>query len=816
MSELRDDLRFAARLLRKSPAFTAVALLTPALAIGANTALFSVVSGVLLRPLPFLEPERLFLVVRRAPDESATAVSVPQYAFLSRESSPFSQLAAWPAPPSGFNLSGEELPERVPGKPVTRSFFEVLGVPIPLGRGFLPEEDVPGGPRVVVLGHGLWQRRFGGRPDILGQSLFIDSEPYTIVGVAPPAFSYPDQAQLWIPLQSDLASNEDAHLLTVIGRLKPEVEPAHTGALVKAQGEQLRAFRPAAVRPGFRLDAVELHLSMTRAVRPALLVLLGAVGLVLLIACVNLANLQLARATVRERELAVRTALGASPGRISRQLLTESLLLSGAGGVLGLLLARAALPALLLLSPMGPFLHGRIHVDGRVLLFTLAISMLTGVLFGLLPAWQASRLAPRGALQVSAWRSTASAAVGRLRRWLVMGQMALALILLIGASLLVKGFVALIGTAPGIDPAGVLTMKLAPPVARYGRPEALEPFVQSVVERVRALPGVQAVGFAVTLPFEIGNGLDFTIHGREPADGAQAVGEALFRPVTGGYFQTLRIGLVSGRLLDDLDTHASRPVAVINEATARRYWPGESPLGKYITMGPGIPQLADPVPREIIGVVRDVRETGLEDAPPAIVYIPLGQMSVPYMERILQLMPLSLLLRGSGELTPLASAVPGEIRAVDSMLPVTDILTMEELGSRSLGTWRFTTVMMGLMASLALVLASVGIYGVLSYLVGVRTQEIGVRLALGATPGRVMWQVVRRGLSMVGVGITLGVAGALGLGQLIGSSLYGVSPMDPVAFIAAAGVLVGVALAATVFPAWRASRVDPMLALRYD
>jgi predicted permease len=813
MSELRDDLRFAARLLRKSPGFTAVALLTLALAIGANTALFSVVSGVLLRPLPFLEPEQLFLVVRRTPDGTPTPTSVPQYAFLSGQDRPFSRMAAWPALTSGFNLSEEALPERVPGKRVTRSFFEVLGVQLALGRGFLPEEDVPGGPRVVVVGHGLWQRRFAGRSDILGRSLLLDGEPYTIVGVAPPGFAYPEQAQLWIPLQLDMTSTEDAHYLTVIGRLKPEVDPAQVGSLIKSQGEQLRALRSAAVRPGFWMDAVELQLAMTRFVRPALLVLLGAVGLVLLIACVNLANLQLARATARERELAVRAALGASPSRIARQLLTESVLLSGAGGVLGLLLASAALPALLMLAPMGPFLRDRIHVDGHVLLFTLGVSVLTGMIFGLLPAWQVSRLDPRGSLQVSAWRSTTAAAVGRVRRVLVVAQMALALILLIGASLLVKSFVALIDTAPGIDARNVLTMKLAPPETRYGKPEAFEAFIQGVLGRVRALPGVQAVGFAVTLPFQPGNRLDFTIHGGEQRGDAQGVGEALFRPVTGGYFQALKIELASGRLLDDQDTHGSMPVAVINEATARRYWPGENPVGKYITIGTGIPQLADKVPREIIGVVRDVHELGLHAAPPAIVYIPLGQMSVPFIARTLRLEPLSLLLRGSGEH---AAAVQGEIRAVDAMLPVSDILPMEELGSRSLGTWRFTTTMMGLMAGLALVLAAVGIYGVLSYLVSQRTREIGVRLALGASRGQVVWLVLRQGLLTVGVGVALGVAGAFALARLIEQSLYAVSPLDPLAFFVASGVLVGVALAAMGLPAWQASRVDPMVALRYE
>ncbi len=824
MSALVDDVRFSLRLLLKNRGFTLVCLVTLALAIGANTAIFSVVNGVLLRPLPYPEPDRLMQVVRvtQAHGRSATH-SIASYGWMSAEGSPFSDVTAYEVLASGFSVVGDGLPERLPGVRVTGGFFETFGVRPTLGRGFLPEEDVIGGPRVVVLSESLWQRRFGGAPDVVGRSIVLNDEPYTVVGVAPASFAYPKGVSLWTPLQLDLTDRSNANFLYVTGRLRPGITTGGAATALETLGGRVRADNPGLLDVGQEYVPVELRTFLAGDLRLALWVLLGAVCLVLLIACVNLANLQLARASARNRELVVRAALGAAPGRLVRQMLTESLLLSVVGGGLGVLLAEAVLPGLLSLAPDSSVLlsgaggAAQVGIDGTVLGFTLAASLLTGLLFGLLPAWQASRTDLQMALREGSQRATTGPGGGRTRAFLVVGQVALAVMLLVGAALLIRGFLALQSVQPGFDPHGVHVLRLSLPEARYGTLQALERFETQVEERVRALPGVEVAGFTVALPMDSGPTMSFSIEGKYTGDdNGPGSGWGQYRPVTPGYFEAMRIGLVRGRLLSETDVAGSEPVVVINETAARRFWQGEDPMGQRIRVAHTVPSLRDEVPRVVVGVVRDVREDGLNDASPPAMYLVPGQMSQGLAAMLVRMLPQNLLVRAKGGHADVVTAVQREVWAVDAQQPVMETLKLEDHVARSLGSERFNMVLLGMMAALALVLAAVGIYGVLSYLVSQRTREMGVRLALGATQGEVVKLVLRQGLSAVAGGVVLGCAGALALTRVVSGFVHGVSALDPLSFVVAPLVLLGVGLVAISVPALRASRVDPIIALKHE
>jgi predicted permease len=819
MDLFRQDLRHALRRLAKTPGFTVIAVLTLALAIGANTAIWSVVHGLLLKPLPFPRPDRLVQVMRGSPQGTSVDVALPRFLYWRDHNRVFDHLATFDNLGSGFNLAGSGLPERIVGSRVSRDFLAVLGVRPVLGRDFLAEEDRPGARRVVLLSHGLWARRFGADPRVLGRPLRMNGESYTVVGVMPAGFRFPAKAELWTPVQIDPGSREKANYLEIAGRLREGIGLAQARAAMKLVDRQFASSSPEMLYDPHEFAQVQpLQERLYGQVRPALLVLMAAVFSVLLIACVNLANLQLARAAARRREIAIRGVLGAGAGRIVRQLLTESLLVAFAGGAAGLLAGAAVLPLLLAFSPAQIDLLAPIRIDGSVLAVTAGLALLSGLLFGLAPALGAARSDPHEAIQEGSNRTAGGRRGVRVRRLLVIAEVALSLVLLTAAGLLAKSFSGLLGTAPGFSPDGVLTAKLSLPEGRYGSPAALDRFGRQLLEKAAAIPGVTQAALATSLPLEGGPDLPFTIEGRYRGKGSdEGVGEAQYRAVTADLFAALRIPLTAGRPFTAADGVGAPGVALVNETAARRYWPKGGAMGARITLGqPFVPELADPAPRTVVGIVKDVRELGLGEAVPAIVYLPIAQMPASFAGKLVALLPMSLVVRTAGAGPGLAAALDRAVWAVDPEQPVNDVRWMDEIVSRSLGLERFGALLLGVLALMALLLAAMGIYGVLSYLVEQRTREIGVRMALGATGLAVQRMVVGQGMAAVLAGVVLGLAGALGLTRLLGSLLVGVSAHDPTAFALAPVVLLSVALLASGLPALRASRMDPVVALQRD
>jgi predicted permease len=826
MHLLLKDLRYAARMLAKTPGFTAVALVTLTLAIGANTAIFSIVNGMLIQPLPFPEQDELVQLMRGFKEGGLSgATSVPKYAYWQENTRDlFAGVTAFDNLGSGFNMAGDGTPERIIGSRVTQEFFDVFGAKPAIGRGFRPDEDRPGAAKVLVLSHGLWTRRFAADRGIVGRTLQLNGEAYTVVGVAPDWFKYPANAELWTPFQMDRANQDKGHYFEAVGRLKDGVSFDEAKAKATVVGNQFMTAHPDFGPPGENLSLITLRDRLYGRLRPVLLILLGAVGFVLLIACVNLANLQLARATGRQREVAIRTILGARSSQIVRQLLTESLLLSLLGGLLGLAVGSWILKPLLALAPVEIERLTPIGIDVPVLGFTFALALLAGLLFGLVPATQAARVDLNEPLKEGSTRSTGGARGNLMRRILVVGQVALALIPLTGAVLLVKSFTGVVRTDPGFDPENVLTLKLSLPEGRYGKPENLQAFSRDVTERVESLPGVKRAAVAMFLPLEGGADLPFTIEGKYT--GGKGVDDpgvafAQYRPASAGYFDAFGIKVARGRAFTSRDSHGAPLVAMINEAAVKQYWPDGNPLGQRIHLGPPfVPELGDPGPREIVGIVPDVREVGLEEEAPVIVYVPLEQTSEPVLAMILRLAPVSLVVKSASAIPNLAASVQKEIWAVDAAQPVNDVRLMDEIVSRSLGRQRFAALLLGGLALLALLLAGVGIYGVLSYLVTQRTREIGVRMALGASARNVLGMVVRQGFLSVLIGVAVGVAGAFALARFLGGQIAGLlagnSATDPVTFVLAPAVLAAVALLASVIPAHRASQMDPLIALRRD
>ncbi len=816
METLWQDLRYGARMLAKSPGFTAVAVLTLALGIGANTAIFSVVNGVLLRPLPYEEPGQLVRVWNQFLSEGVPQLwlSEPELIYYRKNTRALEGIAVYTT--GGANLTGQGEALRVTAANVSANFFPLLRVDAFLGRTFTPEEDTPGNDRVIVLGHGFWQRRFGGDPTIIGETVSLSDNPYTVIGVMPSGFAFPDgNVDLWTPIAIGLANpgNAGHHYLQPIARLKAGVTFGQGMAdiqrtalqyarenYLKATDEQLQQF-------GWGAYLVPLHESVVGDVRPALLILLGAVGFVLLIACANVANLLLARAAVREKEVAIRAALGAGRGRIIRQLLTESILLGLVGGAAGLLLAFWSLRVLVALGPENLPRLEEIGIDAGVLGFTLGVSLLTGIVFGLVPALPASRPDLHESLKEGG-RSAAGARHHRLRSLLVVSEVALALVLLIGAGLLIQSFSQLLAVAPGYQTENILTLRIALPRARYAEGHQIQSFYQQLNEKVKVLPGVESVGGISLLPLSGGSNSGTIWAENTPAHAATNPGsnfphrETDFRSVTPGYLETMGMTLVQGRSFTESDDSKAPLAAIVDESFARYFWPNESPIGKRVAFATREPQW-----RTIVGVVRHAKHYGLNIDGREQIYF-------PHAQRPRRTMYLS--IRTAGEPQNMLNSVREQVRSLDPNLPLFNVATMEERLAESVAQPRFNVLLLGIFAAVALVLAAVGIYGVMSYSVSQRTHEIGIPMALGAQPADVLKLVVRQGMVLTLIGVAAGLAASFALTRFLSSLLYGVSATDPVTFAGVALLLAAVALAASYLPAQRATKGDPLVALRYE
>ena len=811
VADLTGDLRYAARSLRKHRGFTAVVLATLALGIGANAAIFSVVNAVLLRPLPYEGADRIAVIWGdlHRPGVNEIPASAGEYADYRDRSHAFEHVAAYDT--AGFTVTGGGDPEEVDGAVVTASLFPLLGVSAQVGRTFLEQEEEAGRNDVALLSHGLWRRRFNANPAIVGRVIPIDGRPTQVVGVMPASFQFPDPAvEIWKPLLLDAEAlsedNRGSHGYTALVRMRPGVTLGQAQADLARVAATFGAEHPGNYRTGFSARLRPLQDEIVGDTGRPLLILLGAVGLVLLIACANVSNLLMARAASRRREIALRTALGAGRGRLVRQLLTESMLVAVAGGALGLALASWGVDLLIGLAPDTIPRLREVDLDHRVVLFTALVSLATGVLFGIVPALRASGPALNDALK-DGGRSGESAMHGRAGRLLVVSEVALSLVLLVGAGLLVQSFARVQDVEPGFDAGGVLTLRLSLPESRYTTFEKGERFFDTLFASLLARPDVAAVAAASALPFSgLGGSRTFHIEGREPRRPEDQPEEQL-RIVTDGYFQTMRIPVVKGREFSDRDRFTAPRVALVNEALARKHWPDESPIGKRVSFSRD-----DPRWYEIVGVVANVKHRGLDAADRPELYVPYRQpLFANWTVR-----PMQVAVRTAGDPLAAAGTVRREIARIDTEQAISDVRTMDERIGRSLEARRFSMILLAVFAAIALALAAIGIYGIIAYAVTERTHEIGVRLALGAQRRDVMAMIVVQGMAMAAAGTVAGVVSALLLTRLMSSLLFGVSPADPMTFTAIPLLLALVAFVACCVPARRATRVDPLVALRTE
>ena len=802
--------------LRKSPVFTATVIATLALGIGANTAIFSVIDSVLLKPLGYPDPERIVQFLLKLPEGPRPSSSIGDFRLWREQNRAFQDVSAYDFAGVGLSLTGD-VPEEVHGIHVTGDYFRLFGAPMSLGRTFTTEEAGPNGGNFVVVSYGLWKSRFNSDPNIAGKSISLNHTPYTVLGVTGRSFHSQPAADLWIPFQFALNSDDPSHYFQVAGRLRPGITLAQANAQLKlAAAEARRSYSFGDANLDFEVKP--LRDILVGDARSLLLTMAGAVGFVLLIACANVANLLLIRATGRKRELAIRAALGAGRGRIVRQLLAESILLSLIGGALGVMVGLVGVRALLAVNPGNmPSIGqgGSVDLDWRLLVFTIGISLLTGILFGLFPALTASRLDLNRSLKEGGNQQAAGFEESRARSVFVISQMSLAVVLLIGAALLIRTFLALRAVDAGFDPHNVLRIDMSLAGGRFAKTADVAGFVNNASLRINAIPGVEDSAMTCCPPFASRFGLPFNVVGRALGD-SSSTGDAEWLSVSPGYFNVFKIPILRGRGFTEHDSQAAPPVVLINEAMAKQFWPNQNPLGEQIVIGTGLGPKFKDVPRQIIGIVGDTRDVDLSNPPAPVMTIPQAQVSDAMTDFWSQFGPAFWLVRTRGKPHPIASLVAERLSEASGGLAVGQIRTMDEVMSDSISQQSFDMLLLTIFAAVALLLATVGIYGVVSYSVGQRSREIGVRMALGAARANIRNLVLRQGMVLAIAGVSIGVCAAFGLVRFIANLLYGVTTWDPVVFVSVPLLLLAAALLAVWLPAWRAMRVNPIQALRTE
>jgi putative ABC transport system permease protein len=805
MEKFFQDLRYGFRLLARKPSFTLVAIVALALGIGANSVIFSVVNAVLLRPLPYEEPEQLMMAWENntKQGESKSSVSYLNYIDWKNQSKTFSSLAAysyWP-----FVLVGTGEPERIWGAAVSPEFFPTLEIKPIIGRSFFAEEDQKGRDNVVILSHSLWQRRFNSDPNITDKPIILNGNSFNVIGVLPETFKYPllDEAEFWAPLSlsASYQQSRGLHYLEVVGRLGDGISQAQAQAEMETIASQLEA-QYSDTNSGWRINLVPLHEQITGDVRAVMLVLIGAVGFVLLIACTNVANLLMARATARYKEMALRLALGATRGRIIRQLLTESVLLALMGGAAGLLLAYWAIRLLVNLAPAAIPRVKEVTIDERVLIFTLVVSVLTAIIFGLVPGLQASKPNLEQTLKEGGSRGMSFVSRARVRNTFVILEIALTLVLLIGAGLMVKSFIHLQQVDPGFNPDNLLTMHISLPRTRYNDARPQAEFFRQALEKVSSLPGVRTAAAVTTVPMA-GRPVtwNFSVEGQAPLLLSEQP-TTKWNAISSAYFETMGIPILRGRPFSEQDKREAPPVAIINETMARRFFADQDPIGKRVIVA-----YDEMIPREIVGVVADVKHTGLEKETGPEIYTPYTQLIWPSM---------GILVRTASDPMSLANAARGKIWEIDPDQPIENVKSMQQVLYDSVSSNRFNMILFGIFAAVALVLAAVGVYGVIAYTVSQRTHEIGIRVALGASSRDILKLIVGQGVVLSVIGVLLGLVAAFVLTRTMSGLLYDVSPTDPITFVSIALLLLAVAVIASYVPARRATKVDPTIALKYE